>query len=143
MLQFAAWPAAPRRTGAFWHLVLPCANGNGFLDLTCKTRTLLSPAVVAHVHGVSVSFAAQSHEKQRLVRLGMRMAIPTLVTPYLMWRRGWISDGIPIARSVLASLPLPFLPIALMAGMIGWGDMQEHWVRAALYLTHRELTERW
>jgi hypothetical protein len=91
----------------------------------------------------SVSFAAQSREKQRLVRLGMRMAIPTLVTPYLMWRRGWISDGIPIARSVLASLPLPFLPIALMAGMIGWGDMQEHWVRAALYLTHRELTERW
>src|SRR5262245_43662038 len=29
-----------------------------------------------------------------------------------------------------------------MLGWIGWGDLQEHWIRALLHLVHREISDR-
>jgi len=72
---------------------------------------------------------------------GVVFAVPVFLGPYLASRRGWLSSPVSIGRTVLAALPLPFLPVAFFVGMIGWGDMQEHLIRAALHTTHRELPD--
>jgi len=72
---------------------------------------------------------------------GVVFAVPVFLGPYLASRRGWLSSPVSIGRTVLAALPLPFLPVAFFVGMIGWGDMQEHLIRAVLHATHRELPD--
>ncbi len=72
---------------------------------------------------------------------GVVFAVPVFLGPYLASRRGWLSSPVSIGRTVLAALPLPFLPVAFFVGMIGWGDMQEHMIRAVLHATHRELPD--
>jgi hypothetical protein len=73
---------------------------------------------------------------------GIVFAVPVSIGPYLASRNGWLSFPVSLGRSVLAALPLPFLPVASFIGMIGWGDMQEHLIRRALHATHRELPDQ-
>jgi hypothetical protein len=72
---------------------------------------------------------------------GVVFAVPVFLGPYFASRRGWLSSPVSIGRAVLATLPLPFLPVAFFVGMIGWGDVEEHLIRAALHTTHRELPD--
>jgi len=72
---------------------------------------------------------------------GVVFAFPVFLGPYLASRRGWLSSPVSLGRAVLAALPLPFLPVAFFVGMMGWGDMQEHLIRAVLHATHRELPD--
>lgn len=73
---------------------------------------------------------------------GLIFAAPISLGPYLASKKRWLSFPVSLGRSMLAASPLPFLPIAFFIGMIGWGDMQEHLIRAALHATHRELPDR-
>ena len=69
---------------------------------------------------------------------GVVFAVPVSLAPYLASKRGWLSSSISWKRSLLAALPLPFLPVALFIGTIDWGDMQEHLTRSLLHALHRE-----
>ena len=72
---------------------------------------------------------------------GLIFAVPVFLGPYLAGRRGWLSCTVSLGRTMLAALPLLFLPVAFFVGMIGWGDPQEHVIRAVLHATHRELPD--
>jgi hypothetical protein len=73
---------------------------------------------------------------------GVVFALPVFLGPYLASRRGWLATPVSLGRCLVAALPLPLLPIAFFVGMMGWGDMQEHWIRRVLHATHRELPNR-
>jgi hypothetical protein len=73
---------------------------------------------------------------------GAIFAVPVFLGPFLASRKGWLAPPVSVGRSLLAALPLPFLPVAFFIGMVGWGDMQEHLIRRMLHATHRELPDR-
>jgi len=56
---------------------------------------------------------------------GVIFAVPVFLGPYLTSRKGWLTSPVSLGRSLLAALPLPFLPAAFFIGMVGWGDMQQ------------------
>lgn len=70
---------------------------------------------------------------------GLAFAVAASLGPYLASRRGWLSSPVSPGRAARAALPLPFLPAAFMVGMIGWGDIQEHLIRALLHACHRDI----
>ena len=73
---------------------------------------------------------------------GLFLAVPVSLGPHLASRKGWLTSPVSLGRSLLAALPVPFLPLAFLIGMVGWGDMQEHLIRRLLHATHRELSDR-
>jgi hypothetical protein len=73
---------------------------------------------------------------------GTAFAVPVFLGPYLASRKGWLSSPVSLGRSLLAAFPLPFLPLAFLIGMVGWGDMQEHLIRGMLHSIHRDLEDR-
>jgi hypothetical protein len=70
-------------------------------------------------------------------------ALAIALCPYLASRRCWISDRITLARSLVAAVPLFFVPVALFLPMMGWGDPVEHLTRGLLHHLHRTLPDRW
>jgi hypothetical protein len=107
--------------------------------LLCGTLTVIATIICSLVFGV--------HQLSRLgdtaiLISGITFAVPFLLGPYLASRKGWMSSPVSLRRSLLAACPLPFLPAAFFVGMIDWGDIQEHLIRAMLHATHRELSER-
>jgi hypothetical protein len=80
------------------------------------------------------------HGDLMLLVSGVIFAIPLSLAPYIARSNGWLTFPVSLGRSVLAAIPLPFLPAGFFIGMMGWGDMQEHLVRRMLHVTHRELS---
>ena len=62
-----------------------------------------------------------------------------LIGPFIASRKGWLEPRMGALRYFLAALPIVFLPATFFVGFIGWGDIQEHWIRAGLHLVHREI----
>jgi hypothetical protein len=60
-------------------------------------------------------------------------ALVTALCPFLASKRCWISDRITLARSLIAAVPLFFVPVAMFLPMMGWGDPVEHLSRGLLH----------
>lgn len=103
--------------------------------LLCGALTAIAAALCSLTFGLG----ARSRAGELIILLsGVVFAAPISLAPYLASKKGWVSLAGSMGRCLLAGLPLPFLPVAFFIGTIGWGDMQEHLVRALLHATHRE-----
>ena len=112
---------------------------------TIKFALLSSALTVLAALLGSLSFGIRGLSRLGTVGIlvsGIAFALPVFLAPYLASRRGWLSPPVSLRRSLLAALPMPFLPLAFFIGMVGWGDMQEHLIRRLLHVTHRELPDR-
>src|SRR5215472_11441292 len=63
-----------------------------------------------------------------------------ILGPFVASKSGWLEPGFSLWRSLFAAIPLMFLPIAFFIGYFGWGDIQEHWIRASLHWVHRDIS---
>jgi hypothetical protein len=104
----------------------------------CGALTVLA----AILGGLSFGIRGLSRSDSGILISGLAFAVSIFLAPYWASRKGWLVSRVSLSRSLLAALPVPFLPLAFLIGMVGWGDMQEHIIRRLLHATHRELSDR-
>src|SRR5579872_5910776 len=90
------------------------------------TTGVVGPAAVFGTSLLISRFARFRYGDLSMLVSASMFALAIALCPYLASKRCWISNRISLARSVVAAVPLFFVPVALFLPMLGWGDPVEH-----------------
>jgi hypothetical protein len=114
---------------------------SGSLKFTLLTGVLA--LVVTATAALLLGKLSPGRFEAELFIIGALSLVPFSLGSYLASKYRWLALDVTLKRSAFSSIPLVFSPIAFLLGMVGWGDIQEHWVRGFLHHVHRELPEHY
>jgi len=120
--------------------LLPCRMRLSGKFVLC-TGALSAAAFCAFWFVSSTVTAKISHLGRWFLLASILCWIVPAASSYLASKRSWIPDHLTLVRCVVGTLPLICMPLAFVVSLIGWGDPQEHVIRAFLHEIHRVLPE--